>query len=78
MITYGGRDRLDMLQDPISDVWHDCAVPETGRRLLKCPYLEKGDPFKIDNYRGISLLSLPGKVYAILLKHRLRNWLKSC
>ena len=34
----------------------------------------KGDPSNIDNYRGISVLSLPGKVLAILLKKRWQTW----
>ena len=36
--------------------------------------LKKGDPTNIDNYRGISLLNLPGKVFAIVLKHKIQNW----
>ena len=35
---------------------------------------KKGDPTNIDYYRGISLLSLPGKVFAIVLKNRLQKW----
>ena len=36
--------------------------------------MKKGDPTDIDNFRGISLLNLPGKVFVILLKHRLQYW----
>ena len=32
--------------------------------------------YYIDNYRGIRLLSLPGKVFAIVLKHKIQNWAK--
>ena len=38
------------------------------------PLFKKGDPTNIDNYRGISLLSLPGEVFATVLKNRLQEW----
>ena len=38
------------------------------------PLYKKGELTNIDNNRGISLLSLPGKVFAILLKKRLQTW----
>ena len=36
------------------------------------PLLKKGDQRVCDNYRGITLLSLPGKVYAKVLERRVR------
>ena len=41
------------------------------------PLFKKGDPTNVDNYRGISLLSLPGKVFAIVLKNRSQKWADS-
>ena len=37
------------------------------------PLFKKGGPTNIDNYRGISLLSLPGNVCAVVLKNRLQK-----
>ena len=74
MIKYGGQDGLKMLHMLISNVWRKGAVPEDWRKALIVPLFKKGDPTDIDNYRGISLLSLPGKVFAIVLKHRLKRW----
>ena len=74
MIKYGGQDGLKMLHTLISNVWHTGVVPEDWRKALIVPLFKKGDPTNIDNYRGISLLSLPGKVFAILLKNRLQRW----
>ena len=42
--------------------------------LLLCPFFKKGDPTNIDNYRGISLLSLPGNIFTIVLRHGLQEW----
>ena len=74
MIKYGGQDGLKMLHMLISNVWRKGAVPEDWRKALIVPLFKKGDPTIVDNYRGISLLSLPGKVFAIVLKHRLQRW----
>ena len=74
MIKYGGRDGLKMLHALISSVWHKGVVPEDWKKALIVPLFKKGDPTDIDNYRGISLLSLPGKVFAIILKFRLQDW----
>ena len=38
------------------------------------PLLKKGVLTNIDNNRGISLLRLPGNVFAIVLKNRLQKW----
>ena len=52
----------------ISNVWHNGGVLEDWKKALIVPLFKKGDLANIDNYRGISLLSLPGKVFAILLE----------
>ena len=44
------------------------------KKALIVPVLKKGNPAELDNYRGISLLSIPGKVYALILRSRLENW----
>ena len=56
----------------ISNVWRKGAVPEDWRKALAVPLFKTGDSTNIDNYRGIILLSLPGKVFAILLIHDLQ------
>ena len=58
----------------ISNVWHTGVVPGDWRRALIAPLLKKGDRTNIDNCRGISLLILPGKVLAIVLKDKIQNW----
>jgi len=43
--------------------------PHTG---VVVPIFKKGDRRVCSNYRGITLLSLPGKVYVRVLERRLR------
>ena len=45
-------------------------MPIEWRRPLIVPVFKKGDAKLPGNYRGISLLSIPGKVYALLLMRR--------
>ena len=33
-----------------------------------------GDACVLDNYRGISLLSIPGKVYSMIIGSRMKDW----
>ena len=74
MIKYGGQDGLKMLHILISRVWREGVVSEDWKKALIVPLLKKGDPTNVDNYCGVSLLSLPGKVFAIVLNNRLQNW----
>ena len=74
MVKYIGQDGLRMLHVLVVDVWHKGVVPDDWRTALIVPLYKKGDPNNIDNYRGISLLSLPGKIFAILLKKRVQTW----
>ena len=74
MIECGGQNSLKMLHVLIVDVWHKGIVPDDWRIVLLVSLYSNGDPTNIDDYRGISLLSLPEKVFAILLKKRLQTW----
>ena len=38
------------------------------------PVFKSGDATMLDNYRGISLLSIPGKVYSLLIGSRFKEW----
>ena len=62
----------------IVDVCFTGNVPPDWRRGLVTPiYKGRGDRKDCNNYRGITLLSVPGKVFARLLLGRIRNHLVS-
>lgn len=48
------------------------AVPLDWQTGVVVPIFKKGDRRVCSNYRGITLLSLPGKVYARVLERRVR------
>ncbi len=47
-------------------------MPEDWRKAIIVPlYKEKGNREECNNYRGISLLSMPGKIYGRILNKRM-------
>ncbi len=53
--------------------WKAGSVPEDWRKALVIPVHRKGSKMQCTNYRGISLLSIPGKVYARILDYKVRD-----
>ncbi|KAK3508160.1 hypothetical protein QTP70_015359, partial [Hemibagrus guttatus] len=53
-------------------VWRSGAVPLDWATGVVVPLFKKGDRRVCSNYRGITLLSLPGKVYSRVLERRVR------
>jgi hypothetical protein len=52
--------------------------PSDWKVAIICPiYKGKGSPQELGNYRGISLLSLLGKIFSGILAGRLRDWLSN-
>lgn len=62
---------ITWLHRVITAVWASGRAPvEWKRALLVALYKGKGDRRVTDNFRGISLLSIPGKVYALVIMAR--------
>ncbi len=77
MIKYGGLAGAQLLHKIITEVWETGKAPLEWKQALLVPLLKKGDPAVLNNYRGISLLSVPGKVYSLLIGKRLQEWAES-
>ncbi|KAK3508205.1 hypothetical protein QTP70_017467 [Hemibagrus guttatus] len=56
--------------------WRSGTVPLDWATGVVIPLFKKGDRRVCSNYRGITLLSLPGKVYSRVLERRVRPVLK--
>ena len=52
--------------------WESGSVPREWQTGVVVPIFKKGDQRVCANYRGITLLSLPGKVYSKVLERRVR------
>ena len=61
------------LRSVIQLMWKRGEVVEDWSRAFIVPLHKKGSKLACSNYRGISLLSIPSKVYAKILDSRLRS-----
>ncbi|XP_061429967.1 uncharacterized protein LOC133356450 [Lethenteron reissneri] len=71
MLREGGVCAQTALYDIITTVWTTGRVPQDWKDALVVPLFKKGDRTDCNNYRGISLLSVPGKVLARIIQYRL-------
>ena len=68
MLKYGGEALLEWLTRVCKVCVSEEKVPNDWVRAIVVPlYKGKGDRNDCKNYRGISLLSIPGKVYGRIL-----------
>ena len=76
LLKAGGEAMIHGLHAVLSAVWQTGTIPPDWKRGLVIPLWKgKGDQKDCTNYRGITLLSVPGKVLAHLLLARVRNHL---
>ncbi|KAK3523553.1 hypothetical protein QTP70_002456 [Hemibagrus guttatus] len=64
--------RLSWLTRLCNIAWQSGTVPLDWATGVVVPLFKKGDRRVCSNYRGITLLSLPGKVYSRVLERRVR------
>ena len=68
LLTYGGSGMVDLLEQLFSVIWQEEIVPRQWRKGLIVNIFKKGDKEDPANYRGITLLSVVGKVFCKILK----------
>ncbi len=72
MLKYGGEIVVDWMVWICHLVWEQSEVSEDWRKAIIVPlYKGKGKGEECNNYRGISLLSVPGKIYGRILNERM-------
>ena len=72
MLKAGGDVVVQWLNRIFCVAWGSGTVPADWRKAQIVPVHKKGSRTQCKNYRGISLLSVPGKVYATVLDKRIR------
>ena len=69
---YGGETVLDKLQDLFINCWEKGILPQDlGDAVIVSLCKNKGEKSDCSNYRGITLLSMAGKILARVLLNRL-------
>ena len=76
MLKALGDEGLSWLTRLINIAWKSGAVPKEWQTGVVVPLFKKGDQRVCANYRGITLLSLPGKVYSKVLERTVRPIVK--
>ena len=71
LLKYGGSGMIDLLQQLFGVVWREEYVPPQWREGLIVNLFKKGDKEDPGNYRGITLLSVVGKMFCKVLNNRL-------
>ena len=74
MLKVGKRkeDFVGMLTDLVSTVWKERRVPQEWADAILIPIPKKGNLQSCDNWRGIALLDMVGKVVARIVQSRLQ------
>ena len=63
LLKLGGEEVVQYLAHLASLIWESESVPVEWMKQLMVPLHKKGSTQDCDNYRGIALLSVPGKVF---------------
>ena len=70
---YGGIKLKERLFDLIVDIWEHEQMPQDWKDANIVPIFKKGSRKECGNYRGISLLSIAGKIMARIILNRLND-----
>src|ERR1043165_7461975 len=76
MIQAGATCSVEMLHTLCDRTYQEKKCPADWGRAIIVPIYKKKDRMDCSNYRGISLLSIPGKVYTRILQQRLRRYVE--
>ena len=68
LLLCGGAEVLDRLLQVMQDVWEQGTVVDDWRNAVIVPIPKKGDMKVCDNWRGISLLDVAGKLFARVIQ----------
>eukprot|EP00117_Sycon_ciliatum_P023228 scpid30807/ scgid4805/ Transposon TX1 uncharacterized 149 kDa protein; ORF 2 len=72
MLVHAGADFLAAFHQLLGDIWAKGSVVDDWRNAVVVPVPKKGDLRCCDNWRGISLLDVAGKVFARVMQDRLQ------
>ena len=76
LLKAGGNAALVLLQAVLCSSWNTGIIPTDWKRGLFVPLWKgKGDHQDCSNYRGVTLLSVPGKVFAWKILDRVHHHL---
>ena len=72
MLKAGGEVVIEWMADVFNLVWRVGVAPGDWKNAVVVPVHKKGSRLECANYRGISLMSIVGKVFARVLNERVK------
>ena len=72
MLSLGVGETIRWLKSIFNTIWETESVPRDWQSQLLMPLHKKGSRTICDNYCGIALLSIPGKVFAKAILNQLK------
>jgi sorting nexin-29 len=76
MLKFAGPTLARRLHELIVEVWNTEKAPQDWKDSTIVTLFKKNDPSVCDNHRGLSLLSIPGKVYSLILLDPLKAFME--
>jgi hypothetical protein len=76
ILKTGGDEMKISLLLLFQKIWKEEKIPVDWARGVIIPIFKDGDRQNVDNYRGITLLSVVGKLYTSILNNRISEWLE--
>src|SRR6218665_3678861 len=76
IIQAGKESSVEMMYTLCKRIYLEKSCPEDWGKAIVVPIHKKKDKRDCNNYRGISLLSVPGKVYTSILRQRLKRYVE--
>lgn len=71
MLKAGQETTVDLLYELLQKIWAEKSIPKEWTEALVIPIFKKGKKSRCENYRGISLLSVPSKLLTKIIYNRL-------
>ena len=76
LIKYDGSGMSMMLRELFQFIWKSECIPERWGEGMIVSFFKKGDQEDPNNYKGITLLNVVGKLFNKVLNYRLLYWLE--
>ena len=73
-IQAGGDILLQRIHSLLQTIWRTERIPSVWKKAVVIPIHKKGDISECKNYRGISLLSIVGKIFTKIIQSRLQKY----
>ena len=76
ILKEAGEGMQQSLLTLFQKMWREERTPVDWERGIIVPIYKRGEKDNVDNYRGITLLSVVGKLYTSILNNRISKWIE--